>query len=167
MATKLDISGAWTGEYRYSTPDEEALGAVGFTLMLNKGWFGKFCGTVQNDPAKGMLEEGEVSGRLLCGRLKMEKRYPVCRVSYKGQLQTIGEMLRDQGVDVPEDVEPPHLPIEYKGAFTDQNMAEGSWLIHAGTIEFWGFAWQISSTFGTWRMWRNTRPQPPSAFVLP
>ena len=153
---RIHIAGKWSGEYHYASSSEEMLPAVvGFTLVLRKGWFGRFRGKVRNDPATGMLEEGTVEGRLKAQKVEMVKQFPVCRVNHEGKNITAGELLRNRGIEIPEGVELPHRAIEYEGSFTDSDHAEGSWRISFGPLEFWGYVMQMREMTGTWCMWRD------------
>jgi hypothetical protein len=53
------LTGTWRGTYGYRDPEEMAKREpVSFTLTLKQGWFGRFTGSVTEDPTRGMPGTG-------------------------------------------------------------------------------------------------------------
>src|SRR6266481_728522 len=74
---KLDITGCWTGEYSYDPNEhfEKLPPPVKFTFTAQPGWFGRFRGTIQDDPIIGVPGEARIVGRVKGQRLKFLKQY--------------------------------------------------------------------------------------------
>ena len=125
---------------------------VPFTLTLKQGWFGRFSGSVEDDPVRGMPGTGTVEGLFSFPRIEFTKQMPVCYVrTPDGRSMTLREFLIEQGNTCERDV--PHLPIFYQGEFSDARQASGTWTIRAGA--HWlpdGQSVQVPESTGGWAM---------------
>ncbi len=121
----MNISGIWTGEYRY---DPEVAGpTVTFTLVLTQGWIGRISGEVQDGPG-GMPEAGRIAGRLRGSRMTFRKLMPVARILSGGGTRVLSEYAAEAGHDMPALA--PHPPIVYEGVLSeDGTAAAGTWRV--------------------------------------
>ena len=99
MNTLKKISGTWRGTYTFdAVKTNPALQPVPFNLTLKQGWFGRFTGTVLDDPARGMPGTGAIEGYFSFPRVEFTKQMPVCYVvTPDGRNITLREFLIEQG----------------------------------------------------------------------
>src|SRR5262249_25108242 len=83
---RVDIGGTWVGRYGY---DEELLDEVPppvvFTLVARVGWFGRFRGTIQDDPVAGNPDEAAVRGWVTERTVEFRKQYPMFYMFLRGE----------------------------------------------------------------------------------
>jgi hypothetical protein len=137
----MRMKGHWIGEYAFGPEYAHSPDPVRFELHLEDRWPGRFCGVVQDDPMRGMPEEGRVVGWQLFGRVRFEKLMPVnYAFAESGDLVSMREFYcKDTGQD-PGEI--PHPPVIYTGRFTGAGQRElrGRWKIRGdvpGTGTWW------------------------------
>jgi hypothetical protein len=139
-----DIAGSWSGEFWYHPNDSLPIqpSAVSFTLTARQGWFGRFQGVIEDDPAKGPPELASVRGRVAGHRVKFLKRYSVFYVTLGDRVTTIREHLQVlHGVRLERDVLP--APIRYHGEYDPlEGAVRGTWEIRRHRIRFRS-AWRL------------------------
>ena len=149
---RQSVTGRWSGQYCYDPTEKMAVpGAVGFTLILKQGWFGRFSGTV-TDGAGGMPGVGTIRGRLKSPRIEFVKQMPVSYVGTpEGVAITLRESVAKLGIESKADV--PHAPIYYSGEFVDTSHAQGQWIIRAARVPLGdGRVLNMPEGRGTWRL---------------
>jgi hypothetical protein len=147
------VTGLWRGIYSFDASERLPQRApVSFTLNLKQGWFGRFKGSVTDDPASGMPGTGVIFGRLSFPRIAFIKQMPVCCVAVPGgSMITLREYLIGNGYHCEKD--PPHSPILYEGEFSSPSLAQGTWVIRAGQRSLPdGRALKTLETKGSWSM---------------
>jgi hypothetical protein len=159
VTQSIDISGLWKGSYFY---DQGGIGpsdglGVGFELRLRQVWwqraFGRFSGTVRDDPDRGMPGEGRVDGSAREGAIRITKRMPFMYLGHGGQRVPVREYLRDQGLDPGRDIA--HRPILYEGKFDAAGRAGGTWRIAAGVLRVTSHvSLRLQECTGTWTLGR-------------
>jgi hypothetical protein len=158
-----DINGLWAGEYSYDPhpalpPDRPD---VRFTLTAVTGWFGHITGTVEDDPEHGIPVAAALDGKVSGTTVTFQKQYPVFYVTdWDGQMRTLRERLRNQGIWLDEDVLPP--PVRYRGEYDPEEMEiHGTWAIGSRRItvrsEGRTFTIEAPGCTGTWWMRRQYR----------
>ena len=147
------VTGTWRGTYSFDAVEHMPIrDAVPFTLALKQGWFGRFTGTVTDDPVRGMPGVGTVAGRFSFPRIEFTKQMPVCYVrTTDGRSIPLREYLIEQGQVCEQDI--PHVPIFYQGEFSSRGWAQGIWIIRAGPVSLLdGRYLQIGEWRGTWSL---------------
>ncbi|MEH1852543.1 MAG: hypothetical protein V7L11_12840 [Nostoc sp.] len=161
--TRWNITGTWIGEYSYDPNDlypNHQL-SVPFTLVLQQSWFGRFRGQVQDNPQKGMPEQGFVKGQIAGYKISFFKRLPVFYVASSTGLKTLFDYwLEEYGIRLDHQVE--HPPIHYIGEFSDvHNQAIGVWRLGGNTIRVQSQGKLLQTVLpvstGIWRMERNIK----------
>jgi hypothetical protein len=157
----FDIHGSWQGEYSYDQ-DEEFPGlppSSGFVLTAQRGWFGAFHGTIQDDPERGMPDPAVVHGRLKGSTLTFTKRYPVFYVYHNGRTIPLAEYMElEHGLSVDHEV--PLAPYYYEGEYDFAREAvSGTWHSRSEEIQFLSngepqVMW-IPESSGRWTMRRS------------
>ncbi|BCL40016.1 hypothetical protein [Nostoc sp. MS1] len=159
--TRWNITGTWTGEYSYDPNDlypNHQL-SVPFTLVVQQSWFGRFRGQVQDDPQRGIPEQGFVKGQITGYKISFFKRLPVFYVASSTGLKTLFDYwLEEYNISLDHEVE--HPPIHYIGEFSDlHNQASGVWRLGGNTIRVLSQGKLIQTVLpvstGIWRMERN------------
>src|SRR5947209_5197306 len=159
MSTLKKISGTWRGTYSYDAAKTiPTLEPVPFTLILKQGWFGRFTGTVLDDATRGMPGIGAVEGYFSFPRIEFTKRMPVCYAATPdGRNISLRQFLIEQGQTCERDV--PHMPIFYRGEFSDSYHANGTWIIRAGRLPLLDVrAVQLAETIVGWAMVDTSSP---------
>jgi len=157
VASPIDITGNWKGRYfypsSYSAPVPKE--GVPFHLVLKKGWFGRFSGPVQDDPACGVPEPGWVRGRVKAAELWFVKQLPVLRFqSSEGKSETEQELLARHGIQ--HGPSRRHPPIFYQGLIAaDNQRAEGEWILKARSLILGGRFFSMPESRGAWMMERE------------
>lgn len=132
---RLDIGGTWVGQYGYDEdfPDDVPP-PVAFTLTARPGWFGRFRGTVRDDPAAGVPDEAAVRGWVTETTVEFRKQYPVFYMQLRGERVTLREYMEElNGVSIDRDVPP--KPIHYRGEYDPVRGAfAGAWRIPGGPV---------------------------------
>jgi len=150
-----DVEGVWDGQFLRdgAAPGE----GVPFTLTLKEGWFGRFRGTVREDPARGGVpEEGRIRGRVKGFNLRFVKWMPVL---YMPDGTTASRyILETQGVDVQHEIG--HPPVIYEGRYDPENdRARGAWLFGPYKIFIWidgvSVRHEVERATGTWEIRRS------------
>jgi hypothetical protein len=159
LASQLD--GEWVGKYRISDEWRSAVSSprvVGFTLRLSSRGLWKFRGSVRDDPATGMPEEGEVEGWRVGSWVRFTKRMPVFRVSFEGRTVPVAEYVRaTMGVDLDPSVIPPHPLIRYRGRLAGEGRVMGGhWQMEKHRLLIPGRgAIPFPSIWGAWHATRH------------
>lgn len=162
MAT-WNVTGQWVGQYEYNACDELPTPPppVKFTLIVRQGWFGRFRGTIQDDPVCGAPEQAQTWGRVNETGLTFMKRYPVVYVGVESTHVKLRDYLEmELGLELDENIEP--MPIHYEGLVDAAGQSvQGTWHISAHGIPFqsreqW-MVLDIAPTSGTWKMERQVR----------
>jgi len=147
---RKNITGVWRGAYGYDNAKVHAGKVVPFTLVLKKGWFGHFTGTVTEDAPGGTPGTGSIDGYFGYPTIEFIKQMPVGyvvkpdggRITYRDYFIESGHTCEN---------ELPGPVISYKGTFLDANRAQGTWIIKPHRVsrpDGWGFA--ASETRGIW-----------------
>jgi hypothetical protein len=139
------VEGSWVGEYRFDSDRVDAIHATAFTLHLSPGWFGRFRGTVQDDPATGMPDPGLLKGKVRGNSVRFWKLMPVAYHFELGpdQRGDPSKMLRSSGA---------HPPILYEGVYdSDKGVMTGTWHMPHGTlVDALGRSRRSLPLTGTW-----------------
>jgi hypothetical protein len=158
---KWDITGDWVGEFAFNPNSAYPVhpSAVAFSLTARLGWFGRFRGTVHDDPSKGPHEPAKITGRVTGTHVMFFKQYPVYYVHRGDRLMTLREHLQaDFGLTLDEDV--PADPIRYTGEFDpERQVVSGTWYMFAKRLRLWCAGRPLESetppAAGTWSMRRQ------------
>jgi hypothetical protein len=160
MAARWSIAGRWQGRYSYDGGEgTQPRTAVSFSMELRQSWFGRFSGSVQDDPGRGPPEGGRVQGRIIGDRVEFLKWMPVFYVQDGDRLQTLREYLECQcRLPLDRDVRPP--PVCYRGQYSaDTGQLSGRWEIQAGIIRFSSagrpYEYPIPIVTGAWEISRE------------
>jgi hypothetical protein len=128
----IEIAGYWKGTYFYDSPELAVVGeGVDFELRLTQSmwqrFWGRFEGSVFDDPIRGIPDEGRIEGRVRETLLEFTKLLPEFYVGHAGRPVPLHEHLGEQGYDLWYGLA--HPPIRYTGNFRDAYHAEGTWVI--------------------------------------
>lgn len=125
---------------------------VSFNLILKQGWFGRFTGSVTEDPPRGMPGSGIVAGCFSFPRIEFVKRMPIAYVGVvDGRTRPLREYIIEQGHSCEFDV--PHPPLYYAGEFSSPSSAQGTWIIKAGPLKLPGNRiMEVRESKGTWQI---------------
>jgi hypothetical protein len=152
------VTGIWQGTYSFDAVEQfPKLVPVTFTLTLKQGWFWRFTGTV-TDGHGGMPETGIVEGYFSYPSIEFTKRMPVCYMATPdGRNVPLRQHLKEQGYTCEREV--PHMPIFYKGEFSDARHARGTWIIHAGPLSLLdGRSVRMHGATGEWSIETTEQP---------
>jgi len=145
----VDLSGVWSGEYRYDSDGPRP--SVTFTLRLHQRLCGRIRGVV-TDGSGGMPGEGRVVGVFRKERLQFQKFMPVARVRADVGTRPLKEHLAGAGHTLPgPDV--PHPPILYDGVVSEGgSCVRGTWRIEEGLIPLADGvrAFRVPASCGSW-----------------
>jgi hypothetical protein len=147
------IEGRWRGEYAYDPSDIiPTRPSVGFSLCLKRGWFGRFTGTVTDDPPNGVPGTGLIEGSFAFPRIRFIKRMPIAYTALPdGRKLTLRESIIEKGYPCERDYPAPQ--ILYRGLFSDGRRAEGTWILNPLFIRLPdGRALRTTGATGTWNI---------------
>jgi hypothetical protein len=151
MDSLRKVTGVWRGIHRYDFLQPMLKpGAVSFTLVLRQNRFGRFTGTITEDPENGMPGTGVVEGHFTFPHIEFTKQMPVCHVvTHTGKRMTLRDYLIQKGYSYEHGVL--RRPIHYQGTFSAPKQAQGIWIIRAGQISLLhGKAVQLPESRGNW-----------------
>lgn len=159
---RWDITGSWVGEYFYHpSPAFPTLPpGSGFTLTTTRGWFGRFRGFVQDDPATGAPVEADVTGWVFGKTVRFRKQYRAFYINLGVRRVTLREHLElDHGMPLDRDV--PARPIRYSGTYDpEEDVITGTWRISSGQIRIRSrgriFHIPVPVLTGSWSMRRQS-----------
>jgi hypothetical protein len=161
MGASWSITGRWRGSYTYDrTPENPQPGpAVPFRLQVKQGWFGRFSGSVEDDPARGTPEMSTVQGTISGDQVEFLKHLPVFYVPDGARLLNLREYLESQcNLTLDRDVPPP--PIRYHGRYDASTcQVAGTWRTGGGIVQFTSrgrlYDYPVPAATGTWHMTRD------------
>lgn len=157
----FDIDGCWQGEYVYG-PNElvpQLPPSVRFTLTARGGWFGKFQGTIQDDPERGVADTAAVRGQIQGRTLTFTKRYPTVYTFCDGRLVSLADFMQSQH-GLPLDCAVPGIPIFYEGEYDPrQESLSGTWYYEPQRVNVWSsgqrYEMETPPTSGRWTAHRG------------
>lgn len=132
------IVGSWRGTYSYDAPEMQGAGqaGVGFDLLLTQTrwqrFWGRFAGSVADDPPFGVPHPGRIVGRVSRGRLRFAKLLPELHVAGPEGSMSLRDYLATHDVRLRRRI--PHPPIRYEGSLAEDGSVSGTWSIGALTL---------------------------------
>ena len=162
LVAQASLRGTWEGTYAYDpSPYFVPPPPTGFVLEVTRQIWGRFRGTVQDDPAAGGAEVGTVAGTIAGDRVRFTKWMPVLYFARDGGVRHVAELVRDEwgmGVDGPV----PAPPIHYHGGLSaDGDELTGRWWIFADKVAIPAdgklYRCEVGEASGVWSARRTAR----------